>query len=301
MNQPFVIPVILNTNRRADTLACLDSLTQTQYPNMHIIVLDNNSSDGSVEAIRTQFPSVQIVHLKENLGYAGNNNVGMEEAIRRGADWVFVLNEDVVLDKDCLQKLIDIGESDPQIGIVGPLVYHFDEPTVIQSAGGMLGRYWESIHLGQNEPDQGQYKEPHPVEWISGCAILVRRVAIEQAGMLDGDYFIYWEETEWCIRLARAGWKIIHVPQARLWHKGVQKNYSPKPSFTYYAARNHLATLARHKAPLVARIYTWFQTIRTLVSWTVRPKWKHMREHRNALWQGVLDFLRGRQGPMPTK
>lgn len=301
MTQPLVIPVILNTNRRADTLACLDSLMQTQYPNMHIILLDNSSTDSSVEAIQTQFPLVQIMHLKANLGYAGNNNVGIEEAIRRGADWVFVLNEDVVLDKDCLQCLVEVGESDSKIGIVGPMVYHFDEPTVIQSAGGMLGKYWESTHLGKNEPDQGQYKEPHLVEWISGCAILVRRTAIEQAGMLDADYFIYWEETEWCIRIGRAGWKIIHVPQAKLWHKGVQRNYSPKPSFTYYAARNHLVTLSKHKAPLIAWAYTWFQIFRTLVSWTVRPMWKNMHEHRNTLWRGVLDFLHGRQGPMPTR
>ena len=299
MTQPLIIPVILNTNRRDDTLACLDSLTRTQYPNMHIIVLDNNSTDGSAEAIRGRFPSVQIMNLKENLGYAGNNNVGIEEAIRRGADWVFVLNEDVILDKDCLQRLVEIGDSDPTTGIVGPFVYHFDEPTVIQSAGGMLGKYWESIHLGKNELDQGQYKEPHAVEWISGCAILVRRAAIEQAGMLDGDYFIYWEETEWCIRIGRAGWRIVHVPQAKLWHKGVQKNYSPKPSFTYYAARNHLFTLAKHNAPLVVKIHAWYQIIRTLTSWSVRTRWRYKREHRDAMWRGVVDFLRRRMGPMP--
>ena len=299
MKQPLIISVILNTNRRDDTLACLESLMLTRYPNMQTIVLDNNSADGSVAAIRNQFPAVQIINLKENLGYAGNNNVGIEEALRQGADWVLVLNEDVILDKDCIQKLIEVGESDPKIGIVGPLVYHFDEPTVIQSAGGMLGKYWESIHLGKNEPDHGQYKEPHFVEWISGCAILVRRTAIEQAGMLDGGYFIYWEETEWCIRIGRAGWKIVHVPESKLWHKGVQKNYSPKPSFSYYATRNHFVTLAKHNAPLVARIYTWLQTIRTLVSWTIKPKWQHLREHRDAMWRGVLDFLRGQLGPMP--
>jgi GT2 family glycosyltransferase len=262
--------------------------------------LDNHSTDGSVEAIRVAHPEVQIIALEQNLGYAGNNNVGIELALQQGADWVFVLNEDITLDRECLANLIEVGESDPRIGILGPLVYHHDEPTVIQSAGGMLGKYWESIHLGKNEADTGQFKTPHQVEWISGCAILVRRQAIEQAGMLDGNYFIYWEETEWCIRVGRAGWKIIHVPQAKLWHKGVQINYFPKPSFTYYATRNHLTTLAKHKAPLAARMYTWFQTLRTLISWSIRPKWKHMREHRNALWHGILDFLRGRQGPMPT-
>lgn len=300
MSQPLVISVILNTNRRDDTLACLDSLKRNSYSNHRIIVLDNRSTDGSVDAIREAHPDVQIVGLEKNLGYAGNNNVGIELAIKQGADWVFVLNEDIVLDEECLAKLIEVGEGDPRIGILGPLVYHHDEPNVIQSAGGMLGEYWESIHLGKDEEDQGQFTTPHPVEWISGCAILVRRDAIEQAGMLDGNYFIYWEETEWCIRVAQAGWKIVHVPQARIWHKGVQREYQPKPSFTYYGTRNHLLTLAKHHAPLRVRLYTWMQILRTLTSWTVKPRWRHKREHRDAMWKGILDYLRRRWGAMPT-
>jgi GT2 family glycosyltransferase len=300
MPQPLVISVILNSNRRKDTLACLDSLKRNSYSNHRIIVLDNHSTDDSVKVICETHPDVRIVELEKNLGYAGNNNVGIELAMEQGADWVFVLNEDIILDNDCLTNLIEVGDGDPQIGMLGPLVYHHDEPDVIQSAGGMLGEYWESLHLGKNEADQGQFKNPHPVEWISGCAILVRRQAIEQAGMLDGNFFIYWEETEWCIRVARAGWKIIHVPQARIWHKGVQRDYQPKPSFTYYGTRNHLLTLSKHHAPLRVRMYTWMQILRTLASWSVKPRWRHKREHRDAMWRGILDYLRRRWGAMPT-
>jgi len=300
MSHPLVVSIILNTNRKIDTLECLKSLHGNSYPNQKIIVLDNHSTDGSVDAIRQMYPAVQIIELDENHGYAGNNNVGIQSALEQGADWVFVLNEDVVLADDCIEKLMAIGEGDSQIGILGPLVYHSDEPGVIQSAGGMLGRYWESIHLGKDEQDQGQFHMPHLVEWVSGCAILVRRTAIEQAGMLDKDYFIYWEETEWCIRIGRAGWKIMHVPQARIWHKGVQRNYQPKPSFTYYGTRNHLLTLAKHKAPFFVRLYTWLKYWRTLLSWTIKPKWSSKREHRNAMWKGMVDFLRGNRGPMPS-
>jgi hypothetical protein len=299
MSQPRVISVILNTNRREDTLECLASLHQNSYANHKAMVLDNNSSDGSVAAIRAVFPQVEIINLVENLGYAGNNNVGIAAALAQGADWVFVLNEDTILGPECLTRLVEVGQSDPTIGIVGPMVYHHDEPDIIQSAGGQLGPNWESLHLAQNEADQGQFREPHPVEWISGCAIMVRRAAIEQLGMIDARYFYYWEETEWCLRLGRGGWRILHVPQAKLWHKGVQRDYQPKPSVTYYATRNRLLTLAKHQAPFRVWLRAWGQYLRTLTSWTVRPKWRAKREHRDAMWRGMIDFLWQRWGQMP--
>ena len=296
MTQPLVVTVILNTNRREDTCAALASLAQNTYQNHQMIVLDNASTDGSVPAIQAAFPGVQIILLEKNLGYAGNNNVGIQAALARGAEWVFVLNEDTVLAPDCLEQLVSVGQSDPQIGIVGPMVYHHNEPTVIQSAGGKMGHDWCAWHLAQNEPDRGQFSQPHDVDWISGCAILVRRAVIEQVGMLDQRFFYYWEETEWCVRTKKAGWRIVHVPQAKLWHKGVQRDYKPSPSVTYYSTRNRLMMLAKHHAPLVAWVVAWKQTLRTLLSWSIRPKWRSMLGHRNAMWQGMMDFLRHRWG-----
>ena len=300
MSEPRVFTVILNTNRRDDTLECIGSLDNSTVRNHAIIVLDNQSSDGSVEAIRTAFPSVQIVELQSNRGYAGNNNVGIASAIEQGADWVFVLNEDTILAPDCLDRLVQAGESDPAIGIVGPMVYHHQAPEVIQSAGGMLGPHWESIHLGRDERDEGQFAYPHEVDWISGCGILVRREAITQAGMIDERFFYFWEETEWCIRIGRAGWKIMHVPQAKMWHKGVTIDNQPKPSVTYYATRNRLLTLSKHRAPFRVRALAWGQITRTLTSWTLKPKWRHMRHHRDAMRQGAVDFLRGNWGQRPV-
>ena len=121
MTQPSVFTVILNTNRRDDTLECLASLQESTYQNQTIIVLDNSSSDGSVAAIRSRVPSrCRSSSWRENRGYAGNNNVGIAAALAQGADWVFVLNEDTILAPDCLAHMVAAGESDPQIGIVGP-------------------------------------------------------------------------------------------------------------------------------------------------------------------------------------
>ncbi|MCE5307544.1 MAG: glycosyltransferase family 2 protein [Acidobacteriales bacterium] len=296
MPEPRITALILNTNRREDTLACLASLVIGTYKNLRIILLDNNSTDGTVEAVEERFPDVNVLKLKENRGYAGNNNVGIGAAINGGADWLFVLNEDTVVDSDCVARLAAAGESDPTIGIVGPTVYHHNEPNIIQSAGGIIGPYWESLHLNRDEPNLSHNLEPRPVDWISGCGIMVRRQVVEDVGAIDERYFYYWEETEWCIRARRAGWRILHVPAAKLWHKGVQRDYRPPASVTYYATRNRLLTLAKHRAPLTVWIGAGAQIVRTLTSWAIRPRWKCMTAHRHAMWRGVVDFLFRRWG-----
>jgi hypothetical protein len=299
--RPAVFTVILNTNRREDTLACLASLEACSYENHHVIVLDNASTDGSLEAIRANHPWAQTIELEKNLGYAGNNNVGIQAALDQEADWIFVLNEDTIVDPECVTRLVQAGECDSQMGILGPTVYHFDEPEVIQSAGGRLDEHWDSVHLGQNEMDTGQYDQVREVDWISGCALLIRRQVVERIGMLDVRFFYYWEETDWCLRARENGWRILHVPSAKLWHKGVQRDYRPSPTVTYYATRNHLLLLQKHRAPLSVWLFTFIQTLRTLVSWTVRPRWREMRGHRDAMWQGLLDYLGRRWGMRPVR
>lgn len=299
MTNPRIFTVILNTNRREDTLACLASLARSSYPANTVIVLDNASTDGSVQAIGAAFPEVQVIALQANLGYAGNNNVGIRAALAQGADWVFVLNEDTILHERCLETLVRVGESDPSIGMVGPLVYHYDEPTVIQSAGGMLTRFWEAKHLGMNQEDRRQFTRPYRVDYVSGCALLVRRALVEQVGAIDERFFYYWEETEWCMRAARAGWQLLLVPEAKLWHKGVQRDYRPKPGVAYYNTRNRLLLMAKHRASFA----TWFgatsQIARTMASMSIRPKYRPLRRHRDAMVRGTFDFLRQRWGQGP--
>lgn len=297
--EPFVVVVIVSMNRCDDTLACLHSLRNSTYRNYGVIVLDVSSGAQSIKAIRQGCTEVKTIELIENRGYAGNNNIGIEAALAAAADWVLLLNDDTLVGPDCLSRLVEAAEQDPRIGFVGPMVYHYDEPRRIQSAGGKLAAFWRSAHLGQNEEDRGQFREPHAVEWISGCGIMARRALIEQIGVLDERYFLYWEETEWCIRARRRGWRVIHVPQAKLWHKGVQRDYRPSPSVTYYATRNRLLTLAKHRAPWLIWLGTCLQMARTLTSWTVRPKWRPLRQHRDAMWLGITDFLRRRWGQMP--
>ena len=299
MSSPLVISIVLNNNHCEDTLQCLNSLYQNTYENHKIILLDNASIDGTVKAVRSLLPGVQIIELENNLGYAGNNNIGIQAAMEQGADWLFILNDDTILSQDCISNLVTVGESDPTIGIIGPMVYHHNEPDIIQSAGGRVDRYLRGWHLGQNELDQGQYQQPYPVEWISGCGIMVRRAVIEQVGAFDQRFFLYVEEFDFCLRASKAGWHIMNVPKAKLWHKGVQRDYQPKPSVTYYATRNHLLFLLKYHASPTTWIVNIGLFLRTLISWTIKPKWRDKREERNAMWHGLVDFLVHRWGQMP--
>jgi len=293
---PSVTAVILNTNRRMDTLACIASLIDDGYPRLQMLILDNGSTDGSIEAIQAEYPQARIHRLAENLGYAGNNNVGLRLALERGADWVLVLNEDVVLGADSIERMLGAAEGDERAGIVGPLVLHYDEPQVIQSAGGLLGAGWQSTHIGQNTDNQGQFNTPRQVDWVSGCCLLARRAMIEALGGFDERFFYYWEETEWCLRARRAGWRVYLVPTANVWHKGVQRNYQPGPNTTYYWGRNWLKMLAKHHAPPSVWIIALSILGRSLLSWTVRPKYRSQVPHRDALLEGIVDFARGRSG-----
>jgi len=290
-NAPKIISIILNTNRKVDTLACIQSIEDNQYPGMQILVLDNASTDGSVEEINTIFPHITILKLEENKGYAGNNNIGLTYAIKQNPDWVFVLNEDIILAKDAFEQMMLAVQDRSEVGIVGPLVYHFDEPETIQSAGGTFTKGGDSLHLGQNLKDKGQYQDPYEVSWVSGCAIGIRMKAMAKAGLIDERFFYYWEETDWCFRIKEQGWKALVVPKARIWHKGVQKNYLPSPNVTYYATRNRLLFYKKHKTPITIWFSTIWEFTKTILSWTLLPKWKSKLEHRDAKVQGIKDFL----------
>ena len=300
MRPPEVVAIVLNWNRCTETLACLGSLSRLDGPRCPVVVLDAASTDGSAEAISREFPDVEVVALAENRGYAGNNNVGIEHAIARGAEWVFLLNEDVVVAPDCLAELVAVVRSDDSIGAVGPTVYHADERDVVQSAGGWLDGRWAARHRGENERDSGQFRSPVPVDWLSGCAILIRSAALEQVGMLDERFFYYWEEVDLCLRIAASGRSVVQAPKAHVWHSGVRRDYRPSPDVVYYDTRNKFLLLEKQGAPWRVKLANWARIAWTSTTWTLSPERASRREHRRAMWRGAIDFLRSRYGRRPN-
>jgi GT2 family glycosyltransferase len=298
---PRVVVVVLTYNDWAETAECLDSLARLDYANAEIVVVDNGSAYDVAARAKTSRATCTLIRNGANLGYAEGNNVGLRYALEHGAEYALVLNNDTVVAPDLLTHLTQAADAQRDAAFVGPMVYHFDEPAVIQSAGGILTADWKTQHRGQNQTDGGQYRAVERVDWVTGCAIMVRCKVLSQIGLLDPDFFIYNEEVDWCRRAVEAGYSILFVPSGKVWHKGVQRNYNPSPRVTYLSARNELLLISKHRAGYLNLTRALARDLRTLTSWSVKPRWRAQRQHRNALAYALRDFARGRYGPPPAQ
>jgi GT2 family glycosyltransferase len=218
--QPFVYIILLNWNGKEDTLECLRSLEKINYPNYRICLVDNASSDGSVAAVRSAYPDVEIIENSENLRFAEGNNVGIRHALKRGADYVLLLNNDTKVDPEFLQAMVSFADTDSAVGMVGPKIYYYDQPNLIWSAGGEIC-FWRGriAHRGLRQKNSEKFNEIFEVDYLTGCTLLVKKEVIEKVGLLDSSYYIYTEDADWCERAKRAGFKLFFVPQAKVWHK----------------------------------------------------------------------------------
>lgn len=296
---PRVTIILLNWNGLEDTLSCLDSLQRLDHPDYEIVVVDNGSTDGSGAAIESRFPTTKLIRNAENLGFAGGNNVGLRHAMAGGASYALLLNNDTEIAPDFLRYMLEAAERDASVGIVGPTIYYHARPNLIWSAGGKIDwRRGKTQLVGLNEPETGQFGcTPREVEYVTGCTLLAKRAVLEQVGVLDERFFAYYEEVEWCVRARRAGFKVVHVPNAKVWHKIPLDARDSSPFVHYFMTRNRLLFLKTTGAGWRAWLHTLLaEYLRTLISWSVRPKWRHKREHRAVMIQAIVDAWRGRWG-----
>jgi len=299
---PQALVIVLNWNGLSDTLECLESLSHLDYPAYEVVVVDNGSADGSVSVIREQLPAITVIENEENLGYAGGNNVGLRYALAQKADYALLLNNDTMVDSALLRLLVEASEANLFVGIVGPTIYYHARPNTIWSAGGAIDWKRGSTRMvGLNEQDVGQFgKKPREVDFVTGCALLVRMKAVETAGELDERFFMYYEETEWCVRIARAGYRIMHVPQAKMWHKISPEAQVDSPFVRYYMTRNRLLFLKATGATMRVWLHTLFaEYLRILISWSVGPKRRCMRAQRDIMVIALRDYFSKRLGKAP--
>lgn len=291
-----VVTLVLNTNRRDDTLACLASLRTMTYPT-EIVVIDNVSTDGSVEAIRGAYPDVTILETGTRMGYTTGNNFGFAHVLdAMDADAVFVLNEDTIAEPDMLEHLVAEFEAMERKAVIGPEVRYADEPELVWCAGG--GIDWQrgyTVNLEIDTVTKGVDRAPFDAPFIVGCAMLIPIAALRIVGGFDPRYFIYWEEVDWCVRAQKAGYRMRVVPASVLYHKVPRHAAGPTPRVLYYLTRNRLLFLRKHlpwyRQPLSLAWTLWGQ-VRTGHDLFRRRDWRR----EQALVRGICDAALGRTG-----
>jgi len=211
---PSVVVVVLNHNGLADTEACLASLGALDYPHAQVVVVDNASTDGSAERLRAAFPAATVIETSTNLGFGGGCNVGIREAFERGADLVWLLNNDAVVEPGALTELVGAAASDPSVGIVGSAVYRFDDRARIESWGGSTYNGLLGLPSAATAPIPAA-----ELAFISGVSMLVRRDTLEEIGLFDETYFAYMEDADICRRAVRRGWRLGVAPGSVVYHR----------------------------------------------------------------------------------
>jgi GT2 family glycosyltransferase len=287
-DQDAVAVVVLTWNGRDDTLACLRSLARVEAPRLRIVVVDNGSSDGTVEAVRQEFPEAEVIDNGENLGFAAGNNAGIGRALELGASHVLVLNNDVEVDPGFAAALLDEAGRRPDAASLGSKILFAEPRDLLWFAGASFDprRGYNGRQRGYRERDDGRYEAVVETDRACGAAILVPRQVLEEVGVFDPQLFLYFEDTDWSLRARAAGRRHYVVPASKVWHKvSVASGGESSPTALYYGTRNSIAVAERH-APL-GRLGTWRRRLVVLATLLLQA----LRSGRRAA--GVAAVLEG--------
>jgi GT2 family glycosyltransferase len=287
--------VVVNWNGGEDNLDCIESLAR-QDELGRIVFVDNASSDGSCEAVAERFPAIELIRNERNLGYGGGNNAGIAQALRWGAEAVLIVNNDVVLPPGTLARLLAELERDPRVGIVGPRVLYRPDPSRVWAAGGRLTwRQNLTTLLGHGERDGARWRATTDVDYVIGCAMLVRRAVFDRIGLFDPDYFAYTEDVDFGLRAARAGWTSRIVGEVAALHApstSTGGGYNPRRK--YMMGVNSIWFLRQHGG-----LWAWTRfLVFDVLSLPLLFVWEVTRGNGPSVLakaRGILDGLRGKR------
>ncbi len=289
-----VTAVVVHWQHLDDTRGCVESLAAE--PGVDVVVVDNGSRQPVGDALAAR---ATCLRSPENLGYAGGANLGIRAALARGADVVLLLNDDVRVRPGATVAALEILAADERVAAVGPKVLAREDPSRLWLAWGDLTYRQSLVALrGSGEPDGPRFAHPHPVDWIAGCAMWLRRDALEAVGLLDEAFFAYHEEVDWCTRARRGGWCVVYCPAAVVTHTG--RGAAGGPASTrirkYFAARNTIL-FARKHATAAQRVKLACFLAATL---PLQLLYQWPRGRADEVWlkvRGIRDALGGRRPP----
>lgn len=283
-DQPAVVVVILNWNGCADTLACLASLAESTYHNFAAVVVDQGSQDDSEANIHRAYPGVTVLQTGANLGFSRGMNAGIRHALGAGAEYIFLLNNDTLAAPTLLEQLL--AHATPDVGMLAPAIFYAGRPQAIWSTGGGI----HSLLLEMTgDHGRGEPLPSAPVArgFLSGCALLIPRPTLACAGLFDERFFMYYEDLDLCLRMQQAGYRLLLVPDAHLWHRVSQSSggaNSPNERFQMARSsgiyfRKHMH--AKNALPIIA--YRSLSALR----WSVRLARPRDWPALGAYWRGL--------------
>jgi GT2 family glycosyltransferase len=253
---PPTAVIVLHWGVEADTIACLRSIAASGFAARPLLLIDNGTGAPSDAAIARAAPGAEIVRLPQNLGYTGGNNVGIRRALAGGAEYVVLVNNDAEVAPDCLATLVRIaGECGPRLGAVGAKVLSASDPSRVWMAWGRL-TYRAALveRVGHGEVDDARFHARQDVDWVSGCAVLLTRSALEDVGLFDEFFFAYHEDVDWCTAARARGYRVVFAPEARVTHHGggsaAASGTGDGGAVRYLCARNTVLFARKHAGVL---------------------------------------------------
>jgi len=290
MHIPKIAIVILNMNGKEVLGGCLHSVQGLNYPHYDVIVVDNNSSDGSQAFVSDAFPSVHLIQNKNNEGVPEGLNIGIQAALQSGADYVFTVNNDTILDRNALRELSKTLEQDKTIGAAGPVLYSMTDEMTIENAGGKIDWKKGTVVLSNAGETDGLLPEISDVDYISFFFADPR--VLESVGLFDKKYFAYWEDTDLCFRLKKAGYRVVCVSAAKVWHKHSFTARKMEGFYEYQYTRNQFWFWKTHatKKHLISFLLSFFFFTFWQRSIVILLRNKNLKGFR-ASCKGVVDGL----------
>lgn len=296
MESPKIASIVINWNLKSETIRCLASLERSEYP-CRTIVIDNGSSDGSVEEIQETFPDVEIVSLPTNIGFARACNIGVQKILADAQDeFIFLLNNDATIDPLTLTILIQSALSNPRAAILGPKVFYRNHPNKIWYAGALRRKgILAALTSGRNESDNGQFDQVTEVDYVFGAAMFVRRSIFERIGMFDSRFFLYLEDLDFCLRAQLSGWSLQFVPDAHVYHIGSASTAHNLRLRRYHQVNSSILFLQKHvtKLMIVPAFLFWSAVLLRMVGTDFfRGDLDLVRSYWPALVNGVTEARR---------
>lgn len=241
---PLFAIIIVNWNGKKDSREALQSLRSVKTPHITYLV-DNGSTDNSLEELMGEFPEVDFIDAGANLGFAGGNNLAIRIAMQKGATLFFLLNNDTVVEPNILDAFLEAVREKPKGGIFGAKSFSYNAPKHIDHFGGIWKEeIGEFISIGRGKEDKG-FDIMQSVDYVCGCAMVIKKELFEKIGLLDERFFLLWEESDFCFRARREGFEIWTVPKAHLYHK-VSSSFEGKAQSHYYWWRGRLLFLKKN-------------------------------------------------------